>query len=573
MTMPLLPAANAVDLTTWEAVAPRFEALLSQPLSEDTVPIWLEEWSRLAEEVGEAAALVSIAHSQDTEDVQRKAAYLQHVREIAPRVRVADQALKNRLLSTGWTVPELATTLRQFRVDERLFRDENVPLQAEEQATAARYGELAGGLTVEFDGARRTISQLAPYRADPDPAVREAAWRAGMLGMLGLRDTLDTLFDQLLALRVRMAGNAGFDNYRDYRWQLLGRFDYTPEDALRLQEAVLVAGVPALARAAERRRQALGLATLRPWDLEVDPFGGPRLRPFDTGEELADGCRRIFSRLDARMGEQIGVMQREGLLDLENRKGKAPGGYCSTLPARGRPFIFMNAVGTEDNVRTMLHEAGHAFHVFERNGLPWIWQRRSPMEFSEVASMTMELLTSPYLGREEGGFYGPRDTLRARAQHLERILAFLPYMATVDAFQHWLYAYPEHGPAERDRAWLEVHSRYNVAGDWGGVEASRESLWQHKQHIFQAPFYYIEYGLAQLGALQIWRNSRDDAAGALHAYRRALSLGGTVPLPELFQAAGARLVFGTDEVAELVGLVDEDLDRVWSELAAWPAEV
>ncbi len=305
----------------------------------------------------------------------------------------------------------------------------------------------------------------------------------------------------------------------------------------------------------------------------MDVFGGPPLKPFETGDELAEGCRRIFAQLDPDLGRHIATMQHEGLLDLENRQGKAPGGYCSTLPARGRPFIFMNAVGTEDNVRTMLHEAGHAFHVFERNALPWIWQRRSPMEFNEVASMSMELLTSPYLSRDEGGFYDPRDALRARAQHLERIVVFLPYMATVDAFQHWLYAHPDHARAERDAAWLELHTRYNVAGDWSGFEASRESLWQHKLHIFQAPFYYIEYGLAQLGALQVWQNSRTDAEGALQSYRQALALGGTVPLPELYAAAGARLVFDTAGVGELVAVVEETLDGLWAELAAWPVEV
>jgi oligoendopeptidase F len=269
----------------------------------------------------------------------------------------------------------------------------------------------------------------------------------------------------------------------------------------------------------------------------------------------------------------VATMQAEGLLDLENRKGKAPGGYCSTLPVRGRPFIFMNAVGTEDNVRTMLHESGHAFHVFDRRVLPLVWQRRTPMEFNEVASMAMELLPSEYLTRDQGGFYDERDALRARIQHLERMVVFLPYMATVDAFQHWLYAHPEHTRAERDAAWLALHERYNVAGDWSGHADSRASLWQHKLHIFEAPFYYIEYGIAQLGALQVWRNSLADAPGALAAYRRALALGGTVPLPALYEAAGARLVFDAGGVAELMGLVEASMANLEERLAALPAAI
>jgi oligoendopeptidase F len=570
MNATTVPAPPAQRLDSWEAVAPRYDELATRSLDAPAVPAWLGDWSRLSEEVAEAASWTAIRYTQDTEDPERKAAYLRQIQAILPQVKVADQRLKDRLLATGWESPELATVLRQFRADAALFRDENVPLQAEEQTASARYGELVGGLTVPFDGAPRTLAQLAPYRASPDRTVREAAWRAGMDGLHGLREALDTLFDQLFALRVRIAQNAGYDNYLHYRWQQLGRFDYTPADAIRLQEAVAEWAVPALARAAERRRAALGLSVLRPWDLDVDVHGGAPLAPFETGEELAAGGQRVFERLDPALGEMVGVMRREGLLDLENRKGKAPGGYCSTLPARGRPFIFMNAVGTEDNVRTLLHEAGHAFHVFDRRPLPLVWQRRTPMEFNEVASMSMELLTAPYLTRQAGGFYDERDALRAAAQHLERILVFLPYMATVDAFQHWLYAHPDHDRAARDAAWLGLHERYNVAADWSGFQANRMSLWQHKQHIFESPFYYIEYGIAQLGALQVWRNSLADPPAALAAYRRALALGGTVPLPALFEAAGARLVFDPEGVAELVALVESTLDDLEERLAGLP---
>jgi oligoendopeptidase F len=567
------PVPQPVDLSSWATIGPRFEALAARRLEAVDVPAWLADWSRLSEEVGEAAAWVSIRHTQDTEDPARKSAYLHYVKEVAPQLRVADQALKDRLLATAWAAPELATVLRQFRADADLFRRENVPLQADEGVAAARYGELVGGLTVDFDGAPRTLAQLAPYRAAADRAVRAGAWRAGMAGMLGLRAQLDDLFDELLGLRMRIARNAGYDNYLHYRWQQLGRFDYEPADAVRLQEAIMEIAVPVLARVAERRRKALGLDVLRPWDLEVDVFGGPPLKPFQTGEELAEGARRVFGRLDPGLAARIATMQAEDLLDLENRKGKAPGGYCSTLPARGRPFIFMNAVGTEDNVRTMLHEAGHAFHVFERQSLPFIWQRRAPMEFNEVASMAMELLPSEYLGRDQGGFYDARDALRARIQHLERIVVFLPYMATVDAFQHWLYAHPDHTRADRDAAWLALHERFNVAGDWSGSGDSRASLWQHKQHIFQSPLYYIEYGIAQLGALQVWRNSLSDAPGALAAYRRALGLGGTVTLPELYAAAGARLVFDSAGVAELMAGVELAMTRLEERLAALPVAV
>jgi oligoendopeptidase F len=387
-----------------------------------------------------------------------------------------------------------------------------------------------------------------------------------MARMLDVREELDELFDELLGFRTRIAANAGYDDYRDYKWQQLGRFDYTPADAVRFQDAILETVVPALERQSARRAALLGVDTLRPWDLDVDAHGDTPLRPFETADELADGSIRVFERVDPALAGMVRQMRDEGLLDLDNRKGKAPGGYCATLSARRRPFIFMNAVGTEDNVRTMLHEAGHAFHVFDRNGLPLIWQRRSPMEFNEVASMSMELLTAPYLDRASGGFYEAEDAIRSRIQHLERIISFLPYMATVDAFQLWLYANPAHTRDERDAEWLRLHRRFVVGADWSGHEESRESLWQHKLHIFQAPFYYIEYGIAQLGALQVWRNSLRDPADALARYRSALALGGTRPLPELFRAAGAEVVLDAEPLAELVALVETTVDGLADEL-------
>lgn len=563
-----LPAtAEQIDLTRWEAIAPYYAELATRPLALDHVHEWLAEWSRLSELVSEAASWLSIAFSQNTEDPARKEAYLNYVRHVAPQIEVANHGLKVRLLATGCSADGMATALRQFQADVGLYRDDNVPLQAESRALASHYSELIASLTVTFDGQERTLAQLAPYRALPDRSVREAAWRAGQERMLAVRAELDELYDGLFDLRRRMAENAGYETYRDYLWTQLGRFDYTPDDALRFQEAILEAVVPALERHARRRVAALELASLRPWDLEVDPHEAMPLRPFKTGEELAEGSIRIFDQVDPELGNCVRMMRDEGLLDLDNRKGKAPGGYCATLAARGRPFIFMNAVGTEDNVRTMLHEAGHAFHVFERQGLPYVWQRRSPMEFAEVASMTMELLTAPYIGRDSGGFYTPREKLRASIQHLERIIGFLPYMATVDAFQHWVYAHPQHTHDERDAAWLRLHKQYCIEADWTGLEETRESLWQHKQHIFNSPFYYIEYGIAQLGALQIWRNSLHDPQAALRDYRAALALGGTRPLPELFAAAGAQLAFDTAHVAELVQFVEEQIGELEEELA------
>ena len=564
MTYPTSP--DQIDLDRWETIQPVLDDLIAPPLTTNDVPGWLAEWSRFAEILGEATTLVSLAYQQNTEDQAAKDAYMHLIREVSPRLRVWEQGMKDKLLDTGWDGPEMATALERFRADKSIYRDENVPLQSEEAAKSARYSELIGGLTVEWDGQTRTLTQLVPFKASPDRAVRESAWRAGYDKMQSVRDELDSLYDEMLALRVQIAKNAGFSNYRDYKWQQLARFDYTPDHAAEFRQAILSEVVPALRRLSGRRAAALGLPSLRPWDLEADPFGGEPLRPFEGGEALAEGSRRIFAALDPELGERVRTMQAEGLLDLDNRKGKAPGGFCTSLPFRKRPFIFMNAVGTEDNVRTMLHEAGHAFHVFEAAKLPLAWQRRSPMEFNEVASMAMELLTGPYITQPHGGFYDARDAIRSRVQHLERIITFLPYMAVVDGFQEWVYAHPLHTHEERDAAWLELHQAYCVEADWSGLEEGRRSLWQHKLHIFQVPFYYIEYGIAQIGALQVWQNSLTDPKKALDQYLAALRLGGMVSLTDLYRTAGVRLAFDAKTVGELVALVEGTVSRLEEQL-------
>ena len=317
---------------------------------------------------------------------------------------------------------------------------------------------------------------------------------------------------------------------------------------------------PALARRYERRREQMGLDTLRPWDTEPDPLGRPPLRPFERGDELAERAEAIFARVDPALGGYFGTMRREGLLDLDSRAGKAPGGYCTPLAHRHRPFIFMNAAGVSDDVRTMLHEAGHAFHDFEFFALPYVFQWHPGAEMAEVASMSMELLSAPYLAKADGGYYAEDEARRARIEHLENILSILPWIATIDGFQDWLYTSGEgHDREARAAAWLRIYGRFEAGIDWSGLEAERIARWHRQIHVFLYPFYYVEYGIAQLGALQVWRNSLRDQAGAVAAYRGALALGGTRPLPELFAAAGARFAFDAATVGELVGLVEEQL--------------
>ncbi|MCB0217575.1 MAG: M3 family oligoendopeptidase [Chloroflexi bacterium] len=566
----VLPRLNTLpehlDLRDWDRFGPELEGLADQPIDLATAADWLRRWSDLAIRIAEAAALISIEHSRDTQDPQRKADYLFLITELLPRLRPIEQRLKQRLLASGYSEPGLEPSLRQFASDAELFRLENVPLLAEEQATASRYDEIVGGMTVDFAGGSRTLSQLQPYLSLPDRSQRQAAWEARQSAYDAESEALDTLYESLLPLRERIAEQAGRPSYIDYRWRQLGRFDYSPADAQRFHASIRASFTPALARRAARKAARLGLPALRPWDSEVDPRGGRALQPFRTGEELAETGARVLGQVGPVLGERLSTLQAEGLLDLDNRKNKAPGGYCSTLHARGLPFIFMNAVGTDDNMRTMLHEAGHAFHAYEAGQLPLIWQRGAPMEFCEVASMSMELLASPYIGRDTGGFYDPDEAIRSRLQHLERMIDFMPYMATVSAFQHWVHEHPGHSRSERHAAWFGLHADLCVGADWTGLESARMRLWHQKLHIFRAPFYYIEYGIAQLGALQVWRASKIDPEATLARYLDALALGGTRSLTELFRAAGAELIWDAEPMAELVALVEAEIDALESSL-------
>ena len=557
----LTPAALAT--ATWDDIRPLYQDLLDRPLAAGAIPGWLGEWSRLEEVVGEAAALAMIAYTCDTADPAKEAAHLRYSGEILPRLEELEVLLARRLLETGYTQPDLAVTLQRFRTGAELFREENVPLATEVEELSARYQKLTGGLTVQWDGVEKTLPELQPYLQVTDRAVRERAFRLGSGAYADRRDELAGIFDLLFDLRSRMARNAGFADYESYAFKAKCRFDYTPADCRRFHEAVEEVVAPAVARVMERRRRRLGVSELRPWDIGPDPEGREPLRPFRDPEELVQGGRRVFDRVSDAFATHYRTMMDERLLDLGVRKGKAPGGYCETLHYRGRPFIFMNAVGVFDDVSTLLHEAGHAFHAFEAHPLPLVWERHPGLEMCELASMSMELLAAPYLGRRDGGFFSDEELVRARVEHLEDVLVTLSHVASVDAFQSWIYTSGEGRDGQaRDRAWLRIRSRFERGVDWSGLERERVSRWYRQLHIFLYPFYYIEYGIAQVGALQVWRNSLRDQGEAVARYRAALALGNTRSLPELYRAAGVELSFDAGLMRELVELVEGELEKL-----------
>jgi oligoendopeptidase F len=564
----LPPSPAAFAKSSWDEIVPYFDDLIERSVTGENVEAWLRAWSRLEELVTEAAAQAMIAYTIDTSDPDKEQDHLRFSTEILPKMEERSVELARRFVALGYTSPELATTLARFRTSIEIFRDANIPLFSELEELSARYQRITGSMTVEWEGVERPLPQLQPYLKSPDRDVRERAFRASTQPYIEERGALAGLFDRMYELRQRAARNAGFANYRDYIFPAKFRFDYTPADCERFHEAVERTVTPAVARVMEHRRQRLGLEALRPWDLAVDPYRAAPLRPFQTVEEFVGVARRVFDQVDPVLGGQFQTMIDERLLDLDSRKGKAPGGYCETLHFRGRPFIFMNAVGLVDDVMTLLHEAGHAFHAFASHRQPLIWQRHPGSEAAELASMSMELLAGPNLVLPTG-YFTPEDHRRAWLEHLEDVLLSLIHIAGVDAFQTWIYTSPDGADAlARDEAWLRIRTRFERGVDWTGLERERVARWYRQLHIFMYPFYYIEYGIAQIGALQVWRNSLSDHRSAVARYREALALGAVRSLPDMYRAAGAKLSFDAALLGELVQLVENQIETIRAQLPA-----
>lgn len=559
-TIPNMPFA--IDTSRWEGFQERFDRLLEQPLTEAGLTEWLREWSELNRLVEEVGSIAYIGTSLDTTDETREQAFLNYVENMQPEYSRADQALKERLLAFmngGQLDGDMRVPMMKMRNQADLFREANVPLFTELAKLGNEYDKTTGGLKADWQGEEKNLNQLDSLLLNQDRDVRQHAWRMIMDLWLSKREELNSIYGKMLELRRQVADNAGFSDFRAFTFRRYDRFDYTPEDSLRFHDAIEAVVVPAAERVYQSMQTRLGLDRLRPWDVSVDPSGKPQLRPYRQQDELVQGSLNIFQNVDPALARHFATMAEENLLDLDTRSGKALGGYCATLTWRQRPFIFMNGDGKHDDLQTMLHEAGHAFHAFECASLPYIWQTDVPLEFCEVASMGMELISAPYLTQEFGGFYTPSEAARARIEHLNGILTFLPYMAVVDAFQHWVYTHPELAmdPARCDETWGSLWSRFMRGVDWTGFEDERVAGWHRKLHIFQIPFYYIEYGMAQVGALQVWRNARRDQEAAVATYRRALQLGGTRSLPELFAAAGAEFRFDESMLSGLVAMVED----------------
>ncbi|HRG80996.1 MAG TPA: M3 family oligoendopeptidase [Chitinophagaceae bacterium] len=552
-------------ISTWESLEPYFKNLEEREINSlAELEQWLKEASELEAAISEDVCWRQIRMTCDTENKTLEEAFTFFMMEIQPKIQPYSDRLNRKLvdhpLSSQLDREKYFTYLRNVRKNIDLFRESNIPLQAELNVMQQQFGVISGKMTVTVKGQEYTLQQAAKFLEDPDRSLREEVYHQINQRRLQDKEELNTLFSDLLQKRHQVALNTGFSNYRDFRFTELGRFDYNKEDCYQFHEAVKLHVMPLVNQLYELKKKKLGLDTLRPWDVEAEPAGINPLRPFSNSEELTQKTIDCFHQLKPFFGDCLRKMKEMGHLDLESRKGKAPGGYNCPLAESGAPFIFMNAAGTLDDVTTMVHEGGHAIHSFLAHELELTGFKEYPTEIAEVASMSMELFSMDHWTV----FFNTSEELkRAKEQQLERVITIFPWIATIDKFQHWVYENPSHSLEERAAVWVRILNEFtSPVIDISGLDTYRQYGWQRQLHLFEVPFYYIEYGIAQLGAIGLWKQYKLNPETALQHYISALELGGTRTLPELFRAAGLSFDFSPAAIRELMLFVKEELDTL-----------
>ncbi len=549
----------------WENLEPIYQELSDRRISSVAeLEQWLLDRSELEAALEEDFAWRYIRMTCDTASEELLQNFQYFATEVEPKIAPFNNRLNQKLVDNEF-VDQLDEEkyfiyLRGIKKAIELFREENIPIQTELQVEQQKYQSMTGAMSVEIDGKELTLEQAGALLKDTDRAKRQAAWEKITARRLQDKQAMDKLFDLLLVLRHKLALNAGFTNYRDYKFQELGRFDYTPQDCYAFHEAIETEVVPILREQAQKRQEALGLESLKPWDMDVDITGKPPLKPFQNGEELIDRSIVCFDRIGSYLGDRLRVMKENGLFDVESRKGKAPGGYNYPLAETGAPFIFMNSANTFRDLTTMVHEGGHAIHTFLTANIELNDLKHCPSEVAELASMSMELIS---MDQWDVYFSNEEELKRAKRDQLIDVLKTLPWVAVVDQFQHWLYTNPDHTDAQRTEAWVQIYERFGAGFiDWSEHREAEANLWQKQLHIFEVPFYYIEYGMAQLGAIAVWKNYKENPEKGLQQYLDALKLGYTKTIKEIYETAGIKFDFSAGYVKDLAEFVKTELDKI-----------
>jgi oligoendopeptidase F len=552
-------------MTDWASLEPFFKELAERPInSRQDLENWMKDISEVEAVVSEDACWRQIKMTCDTTDKQLEDAFTFFCMEIQPQLQPYADLLNRKLIDSPYTLElddeKYYTYLRNVRKSIDLFRKENIPLQAELSVMQQQYGAIAGKMTIEVNGQEYTLQQAGKFLESHDRNLREEVYRKMQERRLQDKGAMNELYTKLVHKRDEVAKNAGFANYRDYKFVELGRFDYTKEDCFQFHEAVKLHVLPLIDKIYEKKRKKLNLDKLRPWDTEAEPEGVEPLKPFNGGTELYEKSVKCFEELNPFFAACLRKMNELKHFDLESRKGKAPGGYNCPLSESGAPFIFMNAAGQMSDVTTMVHEGGHAVHSFLAHELELSAFKEYPMEMAEVASMAMELFTMDHW---KAFFDNDEDLKRAKEHQLERTITIFPWIATIDKFQHWVYENPHHTEEERTAKWMEILNEFaSKAIDYSGLDEYRKISWQRQLHLFEVPFYYIEYGIAQLGAIGLWMQYKQNPKQALQNYMDALSLGGTKTLPELYKTAGLKLDLSPDHIKTLMEFTAAEMDKL-----------
>ncbi|OJW71557.1 MAG: oligoendopeptidase F [Candidatus Amoebophilus sp. 36-38] len=550
----------------WESLAPFYKLLLDKKInSSEELCLWLAQRSELEGAISEDAGWRYIHTTRDTGNETYKKRYEEYITDILPQIMPLSHQLDEKIVQSPYT----ATLAKEVGYDLlvhclktkiNLYRPENIPLFTKIQLQAHQYGKIASEMTITRDGKELTMQQAATYLELPDRKLREEVYLQMHERRLRDKAVLDELYTSLVQERHNVARNAGFANFRDYMFVELKRFDYTPQDCFKFHEAILETIIPLLNDIKTERKKEAGYTTFRPWDDAADSQGRPPLQPFQDTKELLEKTIVVLDKLDPFFGDCLRTMQEMGHFDLESRKGKAPGGYNYPLEESGVPFIFMNAVNEFQDVITMFHESGHAIHSFLMHHLPLNDFKHITSEMAELASMSMELLTMNYW---ELFLDNPTDAIRAKREHLESIIKRLVWIAAIDKFQHWIYENPTHTKMKREEVWKNIVDTFSdYITDWDGLEDIKYSLWQKQLHLFEVPFYYIEYGIAQLGALSIWKNYKQNPKKTLQNYLDALKLGYTKPLASMYETAGTKLDLDRLYILDLVQFVREEWEKL-----------
>ena len=549
-------------ISDWSSLEPFYKNLVDRTISStEDLHQWLIDRSALESVIEEDMAWRYIKMTCDTTDKAREEAYLFFVSEIDPKISPINDALNRKMIDSPFLEkiekPEYFTYFRKVRKELEIYREENIPLYVEIQTLSQKYGAISGAMTIEMEGKALTLQQAANYYKSTNRELRKEAFKKITSRRIQDADALEDLFDQLVTLRTQVAKNAGFDNFRDYMFAALGRFDYQVSDCQKFHESVKNEVVPIVKSLDEKRKVELALDTYKPWDTEVDTQGREALKPFTDGNDLLQKTLSCFGLVDEEFKNIIQTMSNMGHFDLESRVGKAPGGYNYPLAVSGYPFIFMNSASNTRDVETMVHEAGHAFHSVLSHKLELNAMKSFPSEVAELASMSMELISSD---AQQVFYTSKEDHTRAQTEHLEGVLEVLPWIAIVDKFQHWIYTHVGHTRDERKAAWLQITNEYSTGVvDWTGYEHIRPYGWHKQLHIFEVPFYYIEYGIAQLGAIGVWRNYLHNKQTGLDMYKNALKLGYAATMPEIYKTAGVKFDFSQDNIRELMQFVKAKL--------------